>query len=174
MRARRSRCARRGTGIETEWDRWVLTFSLSDQVTMVQGAAEAAAHSLPALERAIPAGVLVVALVLLVRLRRTRRREPIAIAKGAPRITRALRRVVASAARRGVPVGPGTTARGFARLASAAFPAAAEPLAWLVGEHERCRYAGAPAAPTEPAAPGRPLGGAGDGDTLTSAVKGRR
>jgi transglutaminase-like putative cysteine protease len=130
--------------LETGWDRWVLTFSLSDQVSMLQGAAEAAARSLPVLARAIPAAVLLVALVLLLRLRRNRQPGPIEIAKGAPRITRALQRVVAGAARRGAPVVPGTTAREFARLASAMFPAAAEPLAWLVGEHERCRYAGAP------------------------------
>ena len=134
--------------LETQWDRWVLTFSLSDQVSMVQGAVEAASRSLPILARAIPAAVLVLALVVLIRLRRKRQPKTTEIAKDAPRITRALQRVVAGAARRGVPVGPGTTAREFVRLASAAFPAAAEPLDWLVAEHERCRYAGAPS-PTQ-------------------------
>ncbi len=54
---------------------------------------------------------------------------------------------MAVAGRRGIPMAPGTTPRGFAAAAAAAVPAAAGPLGWLAREHERCRYAGAPPPP---------------------------
>jgi len=127
---------------ESQWDRWVLTFSLSDQASIIQAGAEAAARLRPALARGAPAVVLAVALVVLVRLRRRMPAGPVKPPTGAPRITRALTVVVTRAARGGVPIDPGTTAREFSRRASAAFPSAAGTLEWLVGEHERCRYAG--------------------------------
>jgi hypothetical protein len=54
---------------------------------------------------------------------------------------------MAAAGRRGIQIAPGTTVRGFAAAVAAAAPAVAGPLGWLALEHERCRYAGAPAPP---------------------------
>jgi len=81
---------------------------------MVQGAVEAASRSLPILARAIRAAVLVLALVVLIRLRRKRQPKTTEIAKDAPRITRALQRVVGgrgAARRAGWPGHDGTRVR---------------------------------------------------------------
>ncbi len=128
--------------IETAWDRWVLTFSLTDQVEFARQALDALASGsryLPPLALAIGG---VVAIVLLLKTRRRRGPEQAHVTGRATNITRALQRAMYSAARRGVFIPPAMTAREFASAASGAFPAAREPLAWLVREHERSRYAG--------------------------------
>ncbi len=132
---------------EGAWDRWVLTFSLPDQLDIASGVFEAAANGA---RRALPvaggaAGFA--ALAWLVWRRRRRSSGFPALDPKAPLIAVALRRVMAAAGRRGIDVAPGTTVRRFAAGAAAEVPAAAGPLGWLAREHERCRYAGAPPPP---------------------------
>jgi hypothetical protein len=132
---------------ESAWDRWVLTFSLSDQLDLASGLVEAAANGA---RRALPVagGAAGFAGLAWLLWRRRRRQSGLpAPDPKAPGITLALRRVMAAAGRRGIAVAPGTTARGFAAVAASEFPAAAGPLGWLAREHERCRYAGAPSPP---------------------------
>ncbi len=134
---------------ESAWDRWVLTFSLSDQLDIASGLVEAAASGA---RRGVPvaAGAAGFAALAWLLWRRRRRPERLAVPDPkAPAITFALRRVMAAAGRRGVALAPATTVREFAAAAAAAVPATAAPLAWLAREHERCRYAGAPAPPRQ-------------------------
>jgi protein-glutamine gamma-glutamyltransferase len=129
--------------IESAWDRWVLTFSLTDQVELMRSVAE----GVWARRARLGAGSAVLAGLLaswswLRRRRQARRqadrpREP----RGGP-VSGALGRVMTAAARRGLALPPATTPAGFAALARAAFPAAAEALSWLVEAHERSCYAG--------------------------------
>ncbi len=126
---------------ETQWDRWVLTFSLSDQVAMAQAAVEGVARLAPLALKVAPAVALLAALLVALRSRARRGSGPQLAPKGAPAVSRALTSVMARAARAGVPAAPDTTPREFGARAAEAFPAAAKPLGWLVGEHERCRYA---------------------------------
>jgi protein-glutamine gamma-glutamyltransferase len=129
--------------IEGAWDRWVLTFSMTDQLDLAAGvvaAVRAARPYLPAASAAAAGAALLLALARRSRARRAR----IVPERGAPAITDALRRAMKVGGRRGLEVGPGTTVRSFARAAALAFPAAGEPLSWLAREHERCRYAGGP------------------------------
>ncbi len=132
--------------IEGAWDRWVLTFSMTDQLNLAAGAVgavRAVRRYLPAAAAAAAGAALWLALARRSRSRRARHaREP-----GAPAIAAAVRRVMEAAGRRGVETAPGTTVRGFARAVAAAFPAADEPLSWLAREHELCRYAGGPTPP---------------------------
>jgi len=128
--------------IESLWDRWVLTFSLADQVEFARRALDALAAATRYLPRLALALGFVVAIVLLWRTRR--RREPgVSPAVGKPsHVTRALQRAMRSAARRGIPVPPAMTAREFGSAVTAAVHGTEEPLTWLVREHERSRYAG--------------------------------
>lgn len=132
--------------LEGLWDRWVLTFTLTDQVELARQALEAVAAGGRLAIRWAPEVALLAALVfLLLSWRTARPREPRAGRKLGP-VTRNLQRVIDAAARRGMVVPPGMTARGFASVASATFPSVAAPLGWLVREHEKCRYAqGTPA-----------------------------
>ncbi len=132
---------------ESAWDRWVLTFSLSDQLDIASGFAEAAVNGA---RGALPVAGGAAGFAALAWLLWRRRRRPAgfdAPDRNAPAITVALHRVMAAAGRRGIEVAPGTTVRGFAAAAAASVPATAGPLAWLAIEHERCRYAGAPSPP---------------------------
>ncbi|MDD5564246.1 MAG: transglutaminaseTgpA domain-containing protein [Thermoanaerobaculaceae bacterium] len=135
---------------ERAWDRWVLTFSLSDQLDIasaVAGAVAGVARDAAAAVAAVAGSAAVIGLAWwLRRRRRDAPRRPGADRK-APFVTVALRRVMAAAGRRGIAVTPGATPRVFAAAVAAAVPAAAGPLDWLAREHERTRYAGAAAPP---------------------------
>ncbi|OYV93581.1 MAG: hypothetical protein B7Z68_08505 [Acidobacteria bacterium 21-70-11] len=130
------------------WDRWVLTFSMSDQLDIASGLFEVAAKGA---RQAVPLAGGAAGFAALAWLLWRRRRRPAGFRapdrNAAPAITVALHRVMAAAGRRGIEVAPGTTVRGFAAAAAASVPAAAGVLGWLAREHERCRYAGAPAPP---------------------------
>jgi len=127
--------------LEGLWDRWVLTFTLADQVELVRQALEGVAAGGRLAIRWAPEVALLAALAfLLLSWRTVRPRAPRARRKPGP-VTRDLLRVIAAATRRGMVVPPGMTAREFASIASATFPGVNAPLGWLVREHERCRYA---------------------------------
>ena len=128
--------------IESLWDRWVLTFSLADQVEFARQTLD----TLAAASRYLPRLALVlggvVAMVLLWRTRRKRAPDHARAMGKPPQVTRALQRAMRGAARRGLAIPPKMTARKFASTVTAAFPDTHEPLTWLVREHERARYAG--------------------------------
>jgi transglutaminase-like putative cysteine protease len=129
--------------LESLWDRWVLTFSMADQVELVRQAldAVAAGRRFLALPAVALAGLVAVLLLLRVRWKGPRKRL---LQNGAPtRITRALQTAMDDAVHRGVPVPVAMTAREFVDAAARAFPGVQEPLGRLVREHERARYAGA-------------------------------
>jgi len=128
--------------LSTAWDRWVLTFSLADQVEGARQAVEALARNGRRLiKQALAVAAIVAAGIVLWRTRHLRRRVDARHEAQAPAITRALERVVAVARKAGVAVSPGTTPRHFALLATAACPSVAASLSWLVEAHERSRYA---------------------------------
>jgi transglutaminase-like putative cysteine protease len=127
--------------LESLWDRWVLTFSMTDQVELVRRALDTVAvgRRFLALPAVALTGLVAVLLLLRMRWKEPRRRVT---ATGTPtRITRALQRAMGDAARHGVSVPVAMTPRQFAGLAREAFPGTGEPLAWLVREHERACYA---------------------------------
>lgn len=128
--------------IESLWDRWVLTFSLADQVDFARQTLDALAAATRYLPRlALGLGVLV-AIVLLWRTRRRREPDRARAMGKPPQVTRALQRAMRTAARRGISIPPAMTAREFASAVTAAFHDTKEPVIWLVREHERARYAG--------------------------------
>jgi transglutaminase-like putative cysteine protease len=136
--------------LESLWDRWVLTFSMADQVELARRALDVFAVARPYLP---PVGLGFGALVAIVLLIRTRRKGvpeiPGRLGKPTP-VTRALQRTMNAASRHGVSVPPAMTPRAFASAAGVAFPGTREALIWLVSEHERFRYAaGAPPARRE-------------------------
>ena len=129
--------------LESTWDRWVLTFSMADQVDLARRALDAISVA-----RRFLAGVVLGlgALGALVALLTARRKaspglQP-ATGRRSPCLTRALRSLMGRAGRQGIPVSPAMTAREFQRDASRMCPAVREPLAWLVAQHERARYGG--------------------------------
>ena len=127
--------------IEGLWDRWVLTFSMADQVEFARRALEALAAGSRYLPPVALAFGVLVAIVLLFKTRRKGGPEQGRVTVRPTHVTRALQKAMHGAGRRGVAVRPAMTAREFVGAASAAFPASGEPLAWLVREHERSRYA---------------------------------
>jgi transglutaminase-like putative cysteine protease len=127
--------------LEGVWDRWVLTFSLADQVELVRQALDGmAAGGRLVLRLAPEIGLLAALAFLLLSWRTSRPRRPSVGHRPGP-VTRALQRVIDIATRRGMVVLPGMTAREFARAATTIFPGMGAPLGWLVREHERYRYA---------------------------------
>jgi transglutaminase-like putative cysteine protease len=129
--------------LESSWDRWILTFSMADQVELARQALDSitAVHLSAPVVALVAGGVAALAL-LMRRRRRTRPRPAPADRRRVPYLTRTLQSVMQSAASRGIPVSPSMTAREFGEAVSAARPAAREPIVWLVGQHERVRYAG--------------------------------
>jgi hypothetical protein len=115
---------------------------MADQVELARRALD----SVSAARRFAPQGAAVLgglaALLVLLRLRRKARAlAPRRSWRNVPPPTRALQAAMRYAERRGVAVPAAMTAREFASAAAATFPAAHEPLEFLVGEHERVRYA---------------------------------
>jgi transglutaminase-like putative cysteine protease len=134
--------------LEAVWDRWVLTFSLADQVDLVRQAGpalRAAAARWRTLLAALAAVTVAAALArmlarILPRLATVRRKGLGGALEG-----------VAERARRHRLIGDEeATPRRLERAIGEAVPAARSPLRWLVGRHERWRYAGdEPPAPAE-------------------------
>jgi transglutaminase-like putative cysteine protease len=129
--------------LRLSWYRYVVSWSLHDQLAAAEGVRRAAwswgstalsARDAPLLPRVAPA-LGVVALVALLLLRRRRAaRDAAAIAM--PRFYARALRVLA---RRGLTPAAGETAREFARRSAAA---AGAPLAPLTGAYERVRFGG--------------------------------
>ena len=131
--------------IEAAWDRWVLTFSLADQVDLSRQAIDA----LRALSGRWPAilGAAAAVFVLVTMLRRLAPRLARFAGPGAGGLSAAIERITADARREGVIGEAALTPRGLERAVSALMPAAGAALRWLVGRHERWRYAGGGAPP---------------------------
>jgi len=126
--------------LEAAWDRWVLTFSLADQVDLVRQAG-------PALRAAAarwrPAAVAVAALLLAVAL--ARRLAPhLQRVRGrrAAGLSGALAGVATRARRHDLLTVDAVTPRGMERRLGELVPAARAPLRWLVARHERWLYGG--------------------------------
>jgi hypothetical protein len=140
--------------MRVSWYRYVVSFSLHDQLAVVDIARQATwtlgatalrpADWRPGFRLAAAGVALVVALVVVVGWRR--RRSGAAGVAMPGFYARALRVL----ARRGLAPGAGETAREFARRAPAA--PWAPPLAQLTGAYERVRFGGAALAPDEAAA----------------------
>lgn len=123
------------------WDRWVLTFSLADQVEIVARAL----HLLAAYRDTIVLVGLLAALAVIATLILLPRKRTVGTAERRPvdsRIGRTLRAVMTEAASRGVGDWRMLTPRRFAAALAKAAPEAASPAAWLVRHHEACVYGG--------------------------------
>jgi transglutaminase-like putative cysteine protease len=126
--------------LEQKWDRWVLTFSLADQLEIARRGWRAfttlRSVLLPALALLL-AGVA--GAVLLAPLLRR-------VAGWRPRhrggVSGALRRVMRAAGDRGVEVDSGLTPRGLGEVLAPVLSDADGELRWLIEAHERHCYAG--------------------------------
>ncbi len=131
--------------LEAAWDRWVLTYSLADQVDLVRDlvpALQGAAQRWRSLAAGSAAAVL--ALLLLRRLAPALRRLAPARRRG---LDGALQGIAGRARRQGLLPGDAVTPRGLERALGEAVPATRPPLRWLVARHERWCYAGGEAPP---------------------------
>ncbi len=128
--------------LESSWDRWVLTFSMADQIELARRTLDSAVGALRFTPHvAIALGGL---LGLAVLLRARRRADAIhghGKDGGSSPIARVLAALIRDGPRWGVPTSGATTPRGFRDAACSLFPNARESLTWLVAEHERVRYA---------------------------------
>jgi transglutaminase-like putative cysteine protease len=128
--------------LESLWDRWVLTFSLADQVEIARRALDALRVAGPFLPPVVLGLGALVAAILLFKTRRRGAPEVSRLMGGGTPVARGLQRAMRAVARRGVPVRPSMTPREFAKTATDAFPEAGGSLEWLVRGHERASYAG--------------------------------
>ncbi|HPS78004.1 MAG TPA: transglutaminaseTgpA domain-containing protein [Thermoanaerobaculaceae bacterium] len=132
--------------LDALWNRWVLTFTLFDQAEILRTVATWAGANIQLISLVLGAAVGLAGLVVgLWRWRPSRRPGPgSGRSRGSDPVVRALEKVLDQARRRGLDVRPSLSPQVFGALAAAAFPAAREPLAWLMVAHERRRYAGGP------------------------------
>lgn len=127
--------------IEQVWDRWILTFSLADQLDMVQ-ALVVGGYQVVRWVLAVGLALLLVFVGVdrvraLTRRRRRKRTAATRTASGA-----ALGRVTDAAQRSGLPLPDSPTPRQLAASLSERRPDIAEPVRWLVDRHESEAYAG--------------------------------
>jgi transglutaminase-like putative cysteine protease len=136
--------------LRLRWYRYVVNWSLQDQVTAAGKVRAAATTWTPSLGwvrrpgdvRGLAVGLavaLAIAAGVLLVGRRARGRDRRARATQRP--PRFYERALKVLARRGWRPGPAETAREFAARVAAAVPATAEPLASLTGGYERARFA---------------------------------
>lgn len=131
--------------VEQFWDRWILTFSLADQVNLIrwileEGPAAARRGRRWAVLAAV--GLAVVVLVRSLAVRRRRRRRA-----AAELVSRELEEVLESARGLGVLPAAAVTPRQALDHLAAAIPDVAGELSWLVRVHEHRRYASGGAPP---------------------------
>lgn len=132
--------------VEEAWDRWVLTFSLADQLELLRRGWESATAAWRPALRLLVAGVLAGGLLALALA--WRRRLVSAGPREIPEVTaRAVDRLRRETVRRGWVVA-GVTPRALGGEITRRCPAAGESAGWLVATHEAVRYGGqeAPAA----------------------------
>ena len=126
--------------LEAAWDRWVLTFSLADQVDLLRQAGPAlraaAARWRPVL------GTLAAVLFAGLLLRRLGPRLRLARPQRAAGLSGAIEAIAARARRHELLGEAASTPRGLERQVGDAVPGARTALRWLVGRHERWLYAG--------------------------------
>ena len=131
--------------LEAGWDRWVLTFSLADQVDLVRQAG-------PALRGLMARWQTVLGLLIALLAAATlgRRLVP-ALMRARPvrgsGLTGAIESIAARARRHEIITEAEATPRRLERQVGDAVPAARPPLRWLVAHHERWRYAAGEAPP---------------------------
>lgn len=170
--------------LEAAWDRWVLTFSLADQVDMSRVALDAVRAASGRWPLLLGAAVALVATVGL--LRRLVRGLGGRLAPRSAGLSGALERITASGRRLGVLGDAELTPRALERSLAVVVPAAGAAARWLVAHHERWRYAegGAPpgaeirratravlqALEHRPPPGSDPPGGGRQGDTTASAA----
>lgn len=132
--------------VDAAWNRWVLTFTLFDQAEMLRtvGTWIGANFRLVGLTVGAIAGLTLLVLTTWRRRPRSRPDPGSQRPRGADPVVRALEKVLDHARRRGLAVESSLSPQAFGALAAVAFPAARDPLTWLVGAHERRRYAGGP------------------------------
>jgi len=127
--------------VEQFWDRWILTFSLADQVGLIRWLAEKGPRLAGRAAIWVGAAVLLSALAAGIRKRAGRRRRRPRHAAEA--VARELESVLEAARRSGVLPGPSLTPRQAADRLRACLPDEEEKISWLVTAHERRRYAAA-------------------------------
>jgi transglutaminase-like putative cysteine protease len=131
--------------LEAGWDRWVLTFSLADQVDLLREAGPTLRAAAARWRLAL--GLLATALAAAALLRRVwpvLRRIRLARTSG---LSGAIEDLAARARRYRVIADGEATPRRLEREVGEAVPAARPPMRWLVGRHERWRYGGEEAPP---------------------------
>lgn len=128
--------------VEEFWDRWVLTFSLVDQLELARRLWESAAASWRRLALWVGSAVAGVVLLMLGSLA-WRRRAPAATGGGAGRhvTAQAVARLRWEALRRAW-VREGVTPRELQRVVAQRCPQAQAHVEWLVVNHEAVRYRG--------------------------------
>jgi transglutaminase-like putative cysteine protease len=124
--------------VESAWDRWVLTFSLSDQVELIQRIAQGTARTGT---RAAPVvGGLGLLAILATLARRRARRGPVRRER-LPSTARLVDRVRRRAEVSGLTITPASSPRRLAAVIRRACPDAGSAVDRLVAGHERHRYA---------------------------------
>lgn len=125
--------------VEQFWDRWILTFSMGDQVGLVRWLLEEGLMVARQVGRWVAGLVLVVAAVWV--LRRVSRRERRRRGRSMEPVSRELEGVLDAARRRGVLPERTLTPRQAAEHLVGRAPDVEGPLLWLVNAHEHRRYA---------------------------------
>lgn len=129
--------------VEQVWDRWVLTFSLADQLELLRRGWESAAATWRRLVVGF-AGALACAALVAAGALAWRRWAPAAGGEGIRDITaRAVDRLRREALK-GAWAGVGATPRQLSRVVARHCPAARASVEWLVAAHEAVRYRGLP------------------------------
>lgn len=123
------------------WDRWILTFSLSDQVDLLRRVLDAARATWRTIALVVAALAALAALIAITRLV-LRRRDMAGPSRRVRGIAGALGRVAEVARARGLATRASLTPRALHGALAERAPQVRESLDWLVREHERCRYAG--------------------------------
>lgn len=126
---------------QAAWDRWILTFSLADQVDLLWRVLDAARRTWRAIALAVGALVALLGGLAIARFV-LRRRGALGSARSVRGIAGALGRITDAARARGLAPRETLTPRALLKAVSARAPQISESLNWLVREHESCRYAG--------------------------------
>ncbi len=129
--------------VEEFWDRWVLTFSLVDQLELARQLWERAASGWRRLAQWV-AGAVAGAVLLMVGAMVWRRRTPVTGSLGGRHITARAVDLLRYEALRRAWVGVGVTPREVERVVAQRCPRAKPHVEWLVTTHEAVRYRGSP------------------------------